>query len=654
MKFTKIYNRLVLAMLAVCTLSFTACSNDDDNNSGTAVLEAYGPSPALRGSQLTFIGKNLDKVIKVILPDNIEITDIEVLSSEKIKVTIPQNAAEGYVKLITPNGELTSKTLLTYTEPVSITSISPSPVKAGQTLSIEGEYLNLIQKVVFAENVEITYEDFLVWERGKIEVIVPREAQTGTVILADTAAIPLELESEIELQVILPSVESIADLTNKKPGDLIEFTGNDLDLVDYIILPNGAAGDTVDFKVESNKLAFTITEGVTDGVIVMVPASGVHVPVANIGMAVPTELVATPSTDIRTGTVISITGVDMNLVTNVLFPGVENPVELSSQSETQIEVTVPEGAISGTIILNTASGNTGTIAITTLKPEVISYSSSIVPAGENVTLNGTNLDLIAKVTFGGNKVVEVTPSSATSLSVTVPVDAESGTLTLTMNNGETVTSPLLTVTKPEFCYIPVLPGDEEEIKSGTILTIGVENGDKLNSVQVNGTNVQYILQGNTLNISIPASASGNTDFTLISSNGDVTYSIYVINSGIVETTIFDGPINLTWSAGGQIMLPISDFENLRAGTIFKLYFTQHANWGQAQLNYGNWGNMPFPELGGAYLTTDVIGDKSITEYELRLTQEILDNIKNNTNEGLGIIIQGSDFTIDKISIITGR
>lgn len=642
-------------MLAVLAISFAACSNDDDNNGGSILLESYGPSPAMRGGKLTFIGKNMDNVAKVILPDNIEITDIEVVSAEQIKVTIPQNATVGYVTLVSSTGAtVTSKTLLTYTEPVSISSMAPSPVKAGQTLTIEGDYLNLVQKVVFSKNAEVLCENFTTWERGKIELIVPYEAQTGTIILADTAAIPIEIESEIELQIVLPSVDNVQDLTGKKPGDLIALAGKDLDLVEYVILPDGAAGDTIDFDVQGTNLSFNLTEGTTDGVVVMVPASGVHVTIANIGMAVPTELVATPATGIRTGTEITITGVNMDLVTSVVFPGVSDEVSLSSQSATEIKVTVPEGATSGNITLNTASGNSVTIAVTTLKPAVTSYSPSSVPAGENVTLNGTNLDLVAKVTFGGNKTVEVTPASATALSVAVPVDAESGTITLTMKNGETVTCPSLTVTKPEFCYIPVLPGEDEEIKSGTILTIGVENGDKLTGVQVNGANVQYILQGSTLSISVPGSASGNTNFTLVSSNGEVTYPIYITNSAVVETIIFIGPLDITWGDGGRVMLPISDFESLRAGTILKLYFTQHANWGQLQLNYGNWANMPFTEIGGAYITTDILGDKSITEYELRLTQEGLDNIRANTDGTYGFIIQGQDFTVDKISIITGR
>lgn len=651
MKFNKIYNRIIVVMLAVLAITFTACSGDDDSSSGAVLLEAYGPSPALRGSQLTFIGKNLDKVTSVILPDNIEITDIEVVSSEKIKITIPQNAKEGYVKLVASGVELTSKTLLTYTEPISISKLSPSSVKAGQTLTIEGDYLNLIQKVIFADDVEVGYEDFITWEREKIEVVVPNKAQSGVIILADTAAIPLELKSEVELQVILPSVEKVLDLTNKKPGDVITVSGKDLDLVESVELSNE---ESVKFTVKDNVLSFTLPAGVTDGAIVMIAYSGVRVAIANIGMAIPTELVASPATGIKAGSVLSVKGVNMDLVTNVTFPGMTEPVTPTSKTATEIKVTVPEAATSGKLILNTASKNTASVEIATLKPEVLSYNPSSVAAGNKVVLNGKNLDLVTSVTFAGNKVVQVTPASATALTVTVPVDAESGEVVLTMKNGETVKCPSLNVTKPEFCYIPVLPGSDQQIKSGTILSLDVQNADKLTNVQVKGNNVQYILQGSTLNVLIPSDASGNTSLKLISSNGDVTYTIYVVASGVVEKVLFEGPLVLTWGDGGRVMLPISDFEGLPAGAILKLYFSQNANWGQIQMNYGSWSTMSFDEIGGAYINTDNLGDKSKSELELILSKDVLSNIDENQKEGYGIIMQGSDFTINKVSIITGR
>jgi hypothetical protein len=653
-----LYYSFLLLAFAVC-LEFTACSDDtDDNNGGQVRFESFGPSPALRGGKLTFIGKNMDKVTKIILPDNIEITDIEVIDNEHIKITIPQNAQVGYVKLITPNGEFTSKTLLTYTEPISITKIAPSPIKAGEKLTIEGDYLNLIQKVVFKENVEILCKDFVTWERAKIELILPREAQSGIIILADTAAIPLELESEMELQVVLPSVENTLNLTNKKPGDVITVPGADLDLVEEVLSPDG---ESIPFEVADNVLSFILPTGITDGAIVMVAASGVRVAVANIGMAVPSELVVTPTTDIKAGDEISIKGINMDLVTTLVFPGLTDPVTPTSKSATEIKVTMPEAAISGDLVLNTASGNKVTVAIVTLKPEVLAYNPSPVAAGSSVELQGKHLDLVVSVTFGGNKKVEVYTTTADKLSVTVPVDAETGKITLTMKNGETVECSSLEITKPVFAYIPVLPGSDEEIKAGTIWAVDIENGDKLTDVQVNGSTTQYILQGSKLYILIPNNAGGNTKVKLISSNGEVEYTINVIGSSSIETIVFQGPVDLTWGDDGRAVVPSSAFDGVGAGSILKIYFTQKEAWGQAQINDGGWAQIPWPELGGSgTITTDTYGDKSVGEQEFVLTQDILNLLDSkkgiygtySDTDPVSIIIQGSDWIITKISIIT--
>jgi hypothetical protein len=649
MKKSIIYYSFLLVAFAVC-LGLTACSEDIDDNAGGQVrFESFGPSPALRGGKLTFVGKNLDKVTKIILPDNIEITDFEVINTDQIKVTIPQNAQVGYVKLITPKEEFTSKTLLTYTEPISITKIAPSPIKAGQTLTIEGDYLNLIQKVVFKENVEVLCKDFVTWERAKIEVILPREAQSGIIILADTAAIPLELESEMELQVILPSVQAALDLTNKKPGEVITIEGENLDLVEIVELPNG---EQVEFTLADNKLTFTLPEGVPDGTIVMIPASGVRVAIANIGMAVPSELVVTPDKDIRAGDEITVRGLNLDLVTTVVFPGVTDPVTPTSKSATEIKVTMPEMAISGDLVLNTASGNTASVAISTLKPEVLAYNPSSVAAGSDVELQGKHLDLVVSVTFGGNKTVQVTPAAADKLSVTVPVDAETGEVTLTMKNGETVKCASLEVTKPVFCYIPVLPGSDEEIKAGTILAVDIENGDKLTGVEVNGAATQYILQGSTLYVLIPNNAGGKTTLKLISSNGDVSYEINVIGASTIETVVFQGPLSIDWG-DAKVYIPLSAFDGVAAGSIMKIYFVQHDAWGQVQINNGSWSVIPFAELGDdGYIKTDTYGDKSVTEQELILTQSVLDNITSNAGDNGAVIMQGQDWTIAKVTIIT--
>lgn len=625
------YCALCLIITALACMS--SCSNDDDNGSGAVVLEAFGPSPALRGSELTFIGKNLDKVTSVILPEGIEVTDIEVVSKEKIKITIPQDAKEGYVKLVASGTEVTTKTLLTYTEPISITKFAPSPVKAGQTLTIEGDYLNLIQKVVFSDNVEVSYKDFLTWERKKIEVVVPLEAQTGIIILADTAAIPVELKSETELQVVLPSVEKVLDLTNKKPGDVVSTIGQDLDLVESVQLPNGTPAA---YAIKDNVLAFTLPEGITDGAVVMVAYSGVHVAIANIGVAVPTDLVATPATGIKDGSEISIKGVNMDLVTTALFPGVSEAVTPTSKSATEIKVTTPANAKTGDLILNTASGKTVSVKITTLKPEILSYNPSSVAAGNEFTIKGKNLDLVASVTFGGNKVVEVTPASSTDLVVKAPVDAETGELTLTMKNGETVKGSVLTVTKPDFCYIPVLP--ENEIKAGTILAIDIKNADKLTSVQIDGSNVQYILQGDILNVPIPSTANGNTPLKLVSSNGEITYTLTVKGVGPVITSVWSGNKDIAnWA---YVQMQSSLFSSVQVGDIIKVTVDASSITSSSQGSFKT-GATDWPAIadGTEYFT--ITGDYTLT---------VTENIKQAL-QSTGLIISGKEYVAKDVSIL---
>ncbi len=657
----------IMCLIIFNCLSFMACDNEDkeDTNqyTGDINLNVFGPSPVARGGELRFLGNGMDKVTAVVIPGSSEITDIQVISSTEIRVTVPQTAEPGLIILKTPKGEITTKTGLTFMEPISLESIAPTVAKAGDELTLTGEYLNLIKEIIFADNVIVKSDAFTKHERKEIKLLIPKEAQTGKTIISDGAEIPNWIYSAEALNITLPSVAQTLDLTSKKPGDMITIQGKDLDLVKQILMPND---ESVDFTLEevavaaltksagSNyKLSFVLPNNASDGAIVMVAYSGVKVAIANIGMAVPASLVATPATDIKAGDVVSIKGVNMELVTSVTFPGVTTVVTPSSKTTTEIKVLMPEAAISGNLVLNTASGKTASVAISTLKPEVLAYNPSSVAAGSDVILQGKHLDLVASVTFSGNKKVEVTSSSATELKVKVPVDAEAGEVTLTMKNGETVASASLDVTKPVFCYIPVLPSSEEEIKSGTILSIGIQNGDKLANVQVNGNNAQYILQGSTLNVLIPNNASGDTTLKLISSNGEVSYTISVIGSGITETIVFQGPLSITWSDGGRVIIPISAFDGISVGAILKLYFTQTDNWGQIQINNGGWKAIKFAELGNTQsITTDTYGDKTVTEQGLILTQDVLDNITSNASFGNAVIMQGADFIVNKVSIIT--
>jgi hypothetical protein len=647
----------VLFALFCSAFIFTTCENTDELNtdllsSKKITLKAFGPNPALRGQKLSFAGTHLDRITKVILPNGIEITDIEVVNDKLIKVLIPQETVEGIVKLVGPDVELSTASELTISEPISISKMSPQPVKAGQTLTIEGDYFNLVDKIVFTDKVEVLRADCKTWTRTKIEVVLPAEAQSGVVTLSNSDEIPLEYQSPEALQVTLPSVNAVLDLTGKKPGETITAPGKDLDLVVTVEMPNG---DEAPFSIENSALTFTLPENISDGAIVMIPASGVRVAVANIGVAIPAEIVVTPDKGLRAGAEITITGINMELVTTVAFPGVD-AIAPASQSATEIKVTMPDKAVSGDLILNTASGKSVTAEIETLKPDVVAYNPLPAPAGSDVKLQGHNLDLVTTVTFIDNLVVSVTPGAADELTVPVPLNAVSGVVVLTMANGETVECQELEIAAPPFAYLPNPPGPKAEIHAGGVLTLDVENGDKLADVQINGASVKYILDAPKLYIVVPGNAKGDTELKLVSSNGTSVYTIPVIGAGFTETVIWEEMLEITWGDGGRVVLKASDFENVPAGSILTFNFQQKEAWGQAQINNGAWAQIPFDELGGSgTITTNTYDDKSITKQEFVLTREVLDNIIANQAidgdfNGAGIIIQGSDWIFTKVTL----
>lgn len=660
----------MMCLILLSGLSFTACNDGDEESTnqytGGISLNVFGPSPVARGGILRFLGNGMDQVTGVVIPGCSEITDIDVISKEEIHVTVPQTAEPGYVTLNTPIGAITTKTKLTYSEPISLESFSPTSIKAGTTLVIKGEYLNLIQEVIFANSVIVPATEFISQSRAEIKVVVPNEAQTGKLIISDTSSedtesIPNWIYSDNELNIILPSVAEIADLSEKKPGDEITLTGNDLDLITKVIMPNG---DEVEFTVDGDKLTFFLPDNISDGSIIVTPASGVEVVFATIGVALPSEVVAEPATELRAGDKITLTGKNMELITDITFPGVTDAVSMDSQTETEVTVTMPGTAISGNLLLNTQSGVSVEVAITTQKPVFESFANDAVALAGQVTIQGQNMDLVTKVTFSGGAEVTELSTSAAEVTLTMPsMQVETGVLTLTMANGESVETSSLTINAPEACYIPVLPGEDVELKGGEVWIIEVGNSDKLTNVQIDGKEVDYLINGNTLYINVPQTANANSMVKFISSNGVLEYAVAFIPATEIKNSVWSGMTEITWGEGGRVVIPASAFKDVPAGAKMILHYQQKQDvWAQAQINYGNWNAIDFTEgeflVNGTLIPTDIYGwafDSRSTP--LVLTQEILDNIQANqapNNDdlypGAGIIIQGSDLIFTQITL----
>lgn len=107
-------------------------------------------------------------------------------------------------------------------------------------------------EVIAEEEATEATSKFLKHTRNEIQVRVPEEAQSGKIILSDGTEIPNRLYSEVELQVVLPSVAEVADHNNIKPGATLTVTGENFDLVKEVRMENG---EKVEFEFSATLTA---------------------------------------------------------------------------------------------------------------------------------------------------------------------------------------------------------------------------------------------------------------------------------------------------------------------------------------------------------------------------------------------------------------
>ena len=662
-----------LLLSCLVLLGLSACDNDDlstQQYTGGVSLNVYGPQPVVRGGTLRFLGSNLDQVTQVIIPGVNPITDIDVRQSgipSEIWVQVPVDGPEeGYVTLVTANGEeITTLTQLTYEEPIVFEGFSPASAMPGETITITGDYLNLIHEVIFAEEVAVPEENFISHDRYQIQVVVPDPARTGEIILSDGAEeLPNWIYSEEELEVGTPTVTSITTDTRFKAGERLSINGTALSLVDYVRfegaeVPSAALAedDKEPFNVNENgtNLTLTLPAEAASGTVELVLRSGVTVTASQrFEVVVPTDITVTTSR-IKAGNALALSGNDLDLVTSLSFPSNEEGTtidggEFTVAANSLTLNTVPETAIDGNLSLNMANGMSVAVPYTLVKPTVTSYSANPVNAGETLTLTGTDLDLVTGVSIGGGSTATpIEGSTESNLTITVPMDSQSGPVSLILANGTSVESGTLNVNEAVFCYIANMP--EEDIVVGTICQVEIANGDRLTEVQVDGTSVNYIVNGNNLLFNVPTTAGSNSTVKLISSNGEIEYTFPFVSGVAEETVIWTGNFDLgNWANGMQdLAWGGYDFSALQAGNTIIVYFTQDATASSWQLKLGrgsDWSTLPdFQEYAGGGDATDLTAGATSFSYQLG-ANDVNEILTNN-----GLIFQGANVTLTQISII---
>lgn len=687
----KINNIFTLLVMALMGLSLAACSNDDlDTNQyqGGVSLNAFGPSPVMRGGQLRFIGSNLDQIREVRIPGVDAITTIEVVKAgvpSEIRVTVPHDGPEvGNVVLVANNDqEITTKSTLTYTEGIVIKSITPSAMP-GDVIEIKGDedgYLNLIHSMAFADNVVVSEKDFLEHDRYTIKVKVPEDAKTGKLQFY-TADLTVGDAAKLDYQIVLSDdrlivgtptvakvkgrneVEAEGTIT-AKAGETVTVTGDYMQLIKAVKV-GGVEITELTIAEDGKSLSFVLPAEAPDGAIDLVCKSDVEVPAAMVETVKPSDCVAAPA-PVKAGAALTISGKDMDLVTAVEFDNADalSGEAISVAADKVVVTAVPETATEGKLRLVMANGQKVEVEFTLVKPTATGYNANPASAGSTIQITGTDLDLVKSVDFGGAEAtVEKGAVSAdgTTLSIKVPMEAKTGTPVMKLANGVTVNAPALTVNEAVFCYAVELPGADAQIKAGETMTLTVKNVDKLTGVEINGVACQYIVSGEKLIIGIPEATPAQAKVKLISSNGEIVYNITIIPATEVTLKLFSGMVFLGWDDAGMVKIPAEKFADIPADAIMTVTYTVDNSsnaWTQlAFIGIGWTHDYSMKTEGGfaftkAYIPSDEMGDAywsgSFDNLEAKIVLDE-ENLKILKEKGLAICGGNSNTTVTKVTV----
>lgn len=343
----------------------------------------------------------------------------------------------------------------------------------------------------------------------------------------------------------------------------------------------------------------------------------------------------------------------MDLITGIAFPNAKES-KLNKVETTKVTSTVPEDAQEGDITLSLDNGKTVTVAYTLVKPTVTACTPAAITAGERTIIKGTDLDLVASVTFPGDVEQTVTDfkGTANAIAVTVPTACAGSGFKLNLKNGTTVNidGQLSIKAATDPAIASVTPG---EAIAGSTITITGKNFQNIQNLYIGSYKVnRYTSRTNTeIVCQVPANAEVGTykivmedpdgnkiegpEFKVVPAEKDIAELVTNMDNGKITY-----PFDFSWSSGsGKFYLTKEVFEKVKVKVGSKLIvYKDPTVKGQVQINKN--------KDGWPTITTIADWDPSKSKLEY-----VFDETAVEVAHSCGFAIQGDLTGVTKITIL---
>ncbi|MCG8603952.1 IPT/TIG domain-containing protein [bacterium] len=228
---------------------------------------------------------------------------------------------------------------------------------------------------------------------------------------------------------------------------------------------NGTTAPNFDLDSD-NQVRATVPPGASTGKISLTNAAGTTASLADFTVTVgPVVSSFTPILGV-VGTQVTISGSNFNGANEVLFNGVAAP-SFSVDSDTQITVSVPAGAVSGVISVSTGTGSAASADEFTVvvAPTMTSFSPTSGSVGLEVTIVGSGFSGTTDVAFNSTPAITFVVDSDSEIHVTVPANATTGAISVTNPAGTATSVGEFTVSTAGNETLVFIPTDDAFVRS---------------------------------------------------------------------------------------------------------------------------------------------------------------------------------------------
>ena len=570
---------------------------------------------------------------------------------------------------------------------VNILAFGPMPITRGATMRVTGTQLNNVKEVLFPEgNQKLTPAttyingEFSLQNSEEMTVTIPDQCVPGKLRLVTNSGETIVSASNITFAEEI-KVSSISP-NPVHPGDIVTIKGEYVWNIGQVVFFDHVVVNAEDF-VKNTRTEIQVRvpmEAKTGDVAYNDGSDGAENTVITnltVDAAIATG-VSNPTPEF--GETINITGENLDLVSCVDFPAVEDVDFNTAEDGKSITVQVPANTVSGSIVLTSYSGLTTTVDFTVPLATVSSTDPvKDVKVGQTITIKGNNLNRIVELLLPAID-EPLLPGdftqSATQITFKVPEGMGDGKVTLIQHENYSVESdkismyseaPETTIWAGKFVIGEWNAGMQElawggydwsTVKAGQVLTVYLTPDMSAGWSQIRVGNGSWAALPGTADVNPLTGEDTKFSVTLTQAmidemvkNGGLVicgayFTVTKITLSILETVIWSGSFKLgSWENGLQeLAWGGYDWSKVAVGTTLKLYYEVDPSVGYINIRFGNgsWSALPSTKSWGT--DGNASPDPSETTIKTVLTDADMNELINNG----GLVICGAGIICKKI------